>query len=484
MTGAGGGGLAEGEHLKGPRRSKELYDRARQLMPGGVNSPVRAFRSVGGTPVFIERGQGAHLWDADGNRYTDYLCSWGALILGHARPEVVKAASEAVRKGSTFGAPTELEVSLAEMIIAALPSVEMVRLVTSGTEAVMSAVRLARAATKRRKIVKFEGGYHGHGDSLLVRAGSGAAALRLPQGRPDQSRGAVMGVADSPGVTEGTASDTIVAAYNDLESVGAAFDAHGEDIACLIVEPVAGNMGVVPPIRPDTVGAQGAPEGPPGPGFLQELRRLTLENGSLLIFDEVITGFRVAYGGAQTLWGITPDLTCLGKVIGGGFPLAAYGGRKELMELVAPSGPVYQAGTLAGAPPSVAAGIATLNLLAQPSLSADWRTGFYEKLERTSASLCRGLQQAAEKADCPVTINRVGSMFTVFFTSDRVTDFASACASRSEAYSAFFHGMLRRGVYFPPSRLESAFVSSAHADEDIERTLEAAEAAFSEAAQA
>jgi glutamate-1-semialdehyde 2,1-aminomutase len=450
-------------------------------MPGGVNSPVRAFRSVGGTPVFIERGQGAHIWDADGNRYTDYLCSWGALILGHARPEVVKAAAEAVRKGSTFGAPTELEVTLASMIVDALPAMEMVRLVTSGTEAVMSAVRLARAATKRRKIVKFEGGYHGHGDSLLVKAGSGAAALRVPQGRPESARnqahrGAVMGVADSPGVTEGTASDTIVAAYNDLESVRAAFDVHGEDIACLIVEPVAGNMGVVPPIRPDAVGAQGGPEGPPGPGFLEDLRRLTLENGSLLIFDEVITGFRVAYGGAQTLWGITPDLTCLGKVIGGGFPLAAYGGRKELMELVAPSGPVYQAGTLAGAPPSVAAGIATLKLLAQP--------GFYEKLERTSASLCRGLQQAAEKADCPVTINRVGSMFTVFFTSDRVTDFPSACASRSARYSAFFHGMLRRGVYFPPSRLESAFVSSAHADEDIERTLEAAEAAFSEAARA
>jgi glutamate-1-semialdehyde 2,1-aminomutase len=454
--------LAEEEHLNPPgggRRSKELYDRARQLMPGGVNSPVRAFRSVGGTPVFIERGQGAHLWDADGNRYIDYLCSWGALILGHAHPEVVKAATEAVRKGSTFGAPTELEVTLAGMIVEALPSVEMARLVTSGTEAVMSAIRLARAATKRRKIVKFEGGYHGHSDSLLVRAGSGAAALGVP---------------DSPGVTAGTASDTIVASYNDIESVEEAFAKHGEDIACLIVEPVAGNMGVVPPIRPDTVGAQGGPEGPREPGFLEELRRLTLENGSLLIFDEVITGFRVAYGGAQTLWGVTPDLTCLGKVIGGGFPLAAYGGRKELMELVAPSGPVYQAGTLAGAPPSVAAGIATLKLLQEP--------GLYDGLEQTSARLCEGLRQAAEKAGCPVCINRVGSMFTVFFTSEKVTDFATACASHAERYSAFFHGMLRRGVYFPPSRLESAFASSAHSEEDTERTLEAAEAAFSESA--
>jgi glutamate-1-semialdehyde 2,1-aminomutase len=437
--------LAEREQLSGLRRSRELYDEAQKLIPGGVNSPVRAFRAVGGTPLFIERGRGAHLWDADGNRYIDYLCSWGALILGHANPDVVKAATEAIQKGSTFGAPSELEVTLARMIVDALPGVEMARLVTSGTEAAMSAIRLARAATGRRKILKFDGGYHGHSDSLLVRAGSGAATLGVP---------------DSPGVTQGSASDTIMAAYNDLESVRSAFDSQGEDIACLIVEPVAGNMGVVPP----------------EPGFLRELRHLTLENGSLLIFDEVITGFRLAYGGAQGLWGVLPDLTCLGKVIGGGFPLAAYGGRKELMELVAPSGPVYQAGTLAGSPPSVAAGIATLTLLQEP--------GFYDRLEQTSASLCRGLQEGAERAGCPVCINRAASMFTIFFTADKVRDFASAAASQAHRYSAFFHAMLRRGVYFPPSRLESAFLSSAHSEEDTERTLEAAEEAFGEALKA
>jgi glutamate-1-semialdehyde 2,1-aminomutase len=404
-------------------------------MPGGVNSPVRAFKSVGGAPIFIREARGSHLIDADGNDYVDYVASWGPMILGHAHPQVVSAVREAVGRGTSFGASTELEVRLAERITRAFPSIERVRLVNSGTEAVMSAVRLARAFTCRSKVLKFEGCYHGHADGLLAKAGSGLATLGIP---------------DSPGVPSEYAALTITAQYNNLVSVEEAFRQHGGDLACVLVEPVAGNMGVVPP----------------APGFLEGLRALTEHHGAVLIFDEVITGFRVAYGGIQALTGLRPDLTTLGKIIGGGFPLAAYGGRKEIMEKIAPEGPVYQAGTLSGNPVAVTAGLTTLEILEE--------TDPYFELERRAARLEAGLREAAASGGAPVTSNRIGSMMTAFFTGDPVTDYATARRSDTDKYAHFFRAMLERGVYLAPSQFEAAFVSTAHTDAEIDATIAAA----------
>jgi len=420
-------------------RSARLLAEAQQLMPGGVNSPVRAFKAVGGEPLFIARGQGARVWDVDGNEYLDCVGSWGPLILGHARAEVIEAACQAAKDGATFGAPTELEVELARAIVEALPSVEMVRLVNSGTEAVMSAVRLARAYTGRSKIVKFEGGYHGHSDGLLAQAGSGVATLSIP---------------GSPGVPATWAAGTIVLPYNNTALLEELLPAQGAEIACVLVEPVAGNMGVVPP----------------APGFLESLRRVTREHGTLLIFDEVITGFRVGYRGAQGLYGIHPDLTILGKIIGGGFPIGAFGGRREIMEMLAPAGPVYQAGTLSGNPVACAAGLKTLRLLAQENP--------YSDLERRGEMLAQGLRAAAEKAGAPATVNQIGSMLTLFFTPDPVTDYCSASASDTSRFAAFFREMLVRGIYLPPSQFEAVFLSLAHEDREIARICEAAEAAL------
>ncbi len=418
-----------GEH------SRRLFQEASRYFPGGVNSPVRAFRSVGGTPRFIARGQGARIWDVDGNEYLDCVGSWGPLILGHAHPEVIEAACEAARLGTTFGAPTERETELARAITDAMPSIELVRLVSSGTEAVMSALRVARGYTRRTKVVKFEGGYHGHSDGLLARAGSGLATF---------------GISDSPGVPDAWAAETLVLPYNNADAVEQAFDAVGEQIACVIVEPVAGNMGVVPPRV----------------GFLESLRRVASEAGSLLIFDEVITGFRVAYGGAQTRYRVTPDLTVLGKIIGGGFPLAAFGGRREIMEVLAPAGPVYQAGTLSGNPVACAAGMATLRVL---------KTGDpYPRLEQLGAKLEAGLRAGAAAAGVPLTINRVGSMLTAFFTESAVVDWATAATSSRERYAAYFHAMLDRGVYLAPSQFEAAFLSAAHTEADVEAIIAAA----------
>jgi glutamate-1-semialdehyde 2,1-aminomutase len=420
-------------------RSHGLYAEAQRYMPGGVNSPVRAFSAVGGEPLFIARGEGSYIYDVDGRRYIDYVLSWGPLILGHAHPQVVGALKEAVERGISYGAPTALETELAKRVVEAVPSIEMVRFVNSGTEATMSALRLARAYTGRSKIIKFEGCYHGHADFLLVRAGSGVATLGLP---------------DSAGVPEGTAQDTLVAPYNDLQAVDRLFGENRGEIAAVIVEPVAGNMGVIPP----------------EPGFLDGLREVTRAEGALLIFDEVITGFRVAYGGAQALYGVTPDLTCLGKVIGGGLPVGAYGGRREIMEMVAPLGPVYQAGTLSGNPLCMTAGIETLKVLAQP--------GTYRALEEKSARLADGLRAAAEAARVPVFQTRVGSMFCTFFNAERVVDYASAKRSDSNRYALFFHAMLENGVYLAPSQFEAGFLSLAHSDQDIGRTIEVAEEAF------
>ena len=424
-------------------RSERAFAEAQRYMPGGVNSPVRAFRAVGGTPPFIERGQGSRLTDVDGNVYIDYVCSWGPLIAGHAHPAVTARLHEAVDRGTSYGAPTEAETELARLVVEMVPSIEMVRFVNSGTEATMSALRLARGATGRDKIVKFAGCYHGHADALLSTAGSGVLTLGIPSG---------------PGVTAGTAADTISLPYNDLDAVRAAFAESGDQIAAVIVEPVAGNMGVIPPAE----------------GFLEGLREITREHGALLIFDEVITGFRVAPGGAQERYGVLPDLTCLGKIIGGGLPVGAYGGRRDLMEQMAPLGPVYQAGTLSGNPLAMAAGIATLELLREP--------GTYERLEALGAQLAEEMTRAAEAAGVPLTVNRVGSMLTGFFTEGPVTDYASATAADTTRYARFHQAMLARGVYLAPSQFEAAFVSLAHTAEDLEQTAEAAMAAMREVA--
>jgi glutamate-1-semialdehyde 2,1-aminomutase len=424
-------------------RSAELFARAQNLLPGGVDSPVRAFRAVGGTPLFVARGKGSAIWDVDGNRYIDYLASWGPLIAGHAHPGVVAAIQDAATRGTSYGAPIEAELELADLVKHAFPSIDLVRFVNSGTEATMSALRLARAKTGREMILKFDGGYHGHADGLLVQAGSGPLTFGQP---------------DSPGVPAAAAAQTLSVPYNDLPAIRAAFDAHPAQIAAVIVEPVAGNMGVVPA----------------EPGFLEHVRTMTREHGALLIFDEVITGFRIARGGAQERYRITPDLTCLGKIVGGGLPVGAYGGRRDIMEQVSPLGPVYQAGTLSGNPLAMAAGVATLRLLTEP--------GVYAHLETLSARLVDGLAQAAQTAGVPYTANRVGSMFTGFFCAERPVDYASAKHADTRRYARFFHAMLARGVYLAPSQFEAGFLSLAHTDADIDTTLQAARAAFRESA--
>ena len=422
-------------------RSQQLFEQAQRVIPGGVNSPVRSFRAVAGTPPFLARGQGSRVWDVDGNEYIDYLGSWGPLALGHAHPVVVEAVQRAAADGTSFGAPVEQEVELAEIICAALPSVDSLRLVNSGTEACMTALRLARAYTGRSKIVKFAGNYHGHADGLLVAAGSGALTHGVPT---------------SAGVPESYAAETLVATYNDGASVAELIDAWPNDIAAVIVEPVAGNMGVVPPAA----------------GFLNSLRNITEANGALLIFDEVITGFRVAYGGAQSLFGVTPDITTMGKIIGGGLPVGAYGGHRGVMEMVAPLGPMYQAGTLSGNPLAVAAGVATLRELQRP--------GTYERLEASANRLTDGIAAAFAQAEIPSTINRVGSMFTGFFNPGTVTTLSEVEKSDTATYGRYFHALLERGVYIAPSQFEAGFVSVAHTDADIDRTIVAVRDALSQ----
>lgn len=420
-------------------RSNELFVEAKKYIPGGVNSPVRAFRSVGMNPLFIDHGAGAKIYDVDGNEFIDYVGSWGPLILGHAHPKVVEALKKAIERGTSYGAPTELEIELAKMVIDAVPSIEEVRMVSSGTEATMSAIRVARGYTGREKIVKFEGCYHGHADSLLVKAGSGVTTLGLP---------------DSPGVTKGAAMDTINLPYNDIAALEAELEGNGGEIACVIIEGVAGNMGVVPPAM----------------DFLSRLRELTSKHGVVLIFDEVMSGFRVAYGGAQELYGITPDMTCLGKVIGGGLPVGAFGGRREIMEMVAPAGTVYQAGTLSGNPLAMTAGIETLKLLKEP--------GTYEHLDEMSGNLAQGLAETAQEAGVEVYQTRVGSMQCAFFTTKEVCDYKSALTSDTKKYAIYFRSMLDLGVNLAPSQFEACFISTVHTPDDIARTIEASRIAM------
>jgi glutamate-1-semialdehyde 2,1-aminomutase len=420
-------------------KSESLFKKAKTLFPGGVNSPVRAFRAVGGNPLFIERGEGAYIFDVDGNRYVDYVLSWGPLIAGHAHPKVVTAISQAASRGASYGAPSPLELDLAESIMRFMPNMEMIRFVNSGTEATMSALRLARAYTKRDKIIKFEGCYHGHADLLLVQAGSGVATLGLP---------------DSPGVPVDTVKDTLVANFNELESVETLFEKYPEQIAAVIVEPVAGNMGVVPPVD----------------GFLDGLRKITEREGALLIFDEVMTGFRVHKGGAQTLYSIKPDLTTLGKVIGGGLPVGAYGGRKEIMELVAPSGQMYQAGTLSGNPLAMSAGIATLDLIRDEKV--------WDAMEARSRQLDAGIESAAKKAGVPIQQTRVGTMRTLFFSESKPIDWNTVQMADTVRFGKFFQKMLENGVYLAPSQFEAGFISLAHSQDAVTQTLRAAEIAF------
>ncbi|AIQ60470.1 glutamate-1-semialdehyde 2,1-aminomutase [Paenibacillus borealis] len=412
--------------------SRTAFEEAKQYIPGGVNSPVRAFKSVGLTPVYVDRGEGSRIYDIDGNSFIDYVCSWGPLIMGHAHPEVVKALQETAVKGTSFGAPTLLETEMAKTVVERVASVDIVRMVNSGTEATMSAIRLARGYTGRSKILKFEGSYHGHADSLLIKAGSGVATLGLP---------------DSPGVPEGVAINTITVPYNDLEGVKIAFERYGNEIAAVIVEPIAGNMGVVPPL----------------PGFLEGLRKVTTGYGALLIFDEVMTGFRVDRGCAQGLFGLDPDLTCFGKVIGGGLPVGAYGGKREIMEQIAPSGPIYQAGTLSGNPLAMAAGYSTLKLLT-PEV--------YTRLEVLSARLEAGLKRNAQETGIPLTINRVGSMVCPFFTEGPVFNFETAKTSNLDLFKRYFGKMLDQGISVPPSQFEGMFVSAVHSEQDIDDTIE------------
>lgn len=425
-------------------KSREAFVRAKKVIPGGVNSPVRAFKSVQRDPVFIARGQGSKIWDIDGNSYVDYVGSWGPLIIGHAHPEVVEAIKKTAELGTSYGAPTELETELTEEVLKAYPSMDMVRMVNSGTEATMSALRLARGVTGRTKIVKFEGCYHGHADSLLIKAGSGALTFGVPT---------------SPGVPAPTASTTIAAPYNNIEGLKEIFQQEGENIAGVIVEPVAGNMGVVLP----------------EPGFLQGLRQLTRDYGALLIFDEVMTGFRVSYGGAQGYYGIDPDLTCLGKVIGGGLPVGAYGGKRQFMEQVSPSGPIYQAGTLSGNPLAMAAGLTTLKLLQ--------KQGTYAELTRKTLRLAEGLKGLAQEFSLPLWVNAVGAMFSAFFTAEPVKDYASACTSNAELFASYFRNMLERGVYMAPSQYEAVFLSTEHTDADIDFSLEQARLVLKDLAQ-
>jgi len=414
--------------------AQEAFAEANRVIPGGVNSPVRAFAGVGTTPVFVRRGQGSRVWDIDGNEYIDYIGSWGPLILGHAHPKVVETIQMAAFRGTSFGLPTQIETKMARQICNSLPSVEMVRMVNSGTEAAMSAIRLARGYTNRQIIVKFQGNYHGHADALLIKSGSGVATLGLP---------------DSPGVPDNVTANTIAIPYNSLESISLIFKRYGEQIAAVIVEPVAGNMGVIPPL----------------PGFLQELREITAKYGSLLIFDEVMTGFRVSYHGAQGLYGIEPDLTCLGKVIGGGLPVGAYGGKREIMERIAPVGPIYQAGTLSGNPLAMSAGYRTLRLLEEP--------GIYEELERKTAKLAEGFLRNARRTGVPLKVNRVGSMLSPYFTEQDVVNYETAQRSNMERFKRYHAAMLDLGILTAPTPYEVMFVSTAHSDEDIENTIEA-----------
>ena len=421
-------------------RSHDLFEQAQKYIPGGVNSPVRAFRGVGGDPVFFKHSEGAYLIDEDDKRYIDYVASWGPMIVGHQHPEVIKAVQAVVAQGIGYGAPTAIETEMAKLVCELVPSVEMVRMVNSGTEATMSAIRLARGYTGRDKLIKFEGCYHGHSDSLLVKAGSGALTLGVPT---------------SPGVPASLAEHTITLNFNDIDHVKKAFDDIGDQVACVIVEPVAGNMNCVPPV----------------PGFLEGLRELCDKHGAVLIFDEVMSGFRVSLGGAQQHYGVTPDLTTLGKVIGGGLPVGAFGGKKVIMEQIAPLGPVYQAGTLSGNPVSMAAGLTTLKLISEP--------GFHDKLNQTADKLCEGMKQRASAANIPLTTNQVGGMFGLFFSdADQVTSFKQVTQCNIERFQAFFHAMLNEGVYLAPSAYETGFVSSAHSETEINATLDAAEKVF------